>query len=939
MIIKEITLENGLTVWLNEDHTQPVVNGCVVVKSGAKDTPNTGIAHYFEHIMFKGTDKIGTIDYVKEKPILDKIAQKYDQLYETKEPQKRIKIQQEINQLSIEAAQYAIPNEFNNLISQYGGTKLNAATGLDTTIYFNTFSPTFLEQWCALNSERLIHPVFRLFQSELETVYEEKNMYVDTVGQMAFEKTLERFFAPHPYGYPIIGSTENIKNPNLAAMKDFYEKHYVAGNMGLILTGDFETSHAMPIISRYFGLIKAGEVKKETLPSPKPFNGKEHFKAKLPIPFVKASAMLWRGIHTAHTDEIAMKILMSIFTNENKSGLLDELTIEGKLMQAMGMSLSMNDAGAIALLAVPNIPFQTNRSAKKHLLDAIEKVKNGTFSEELFQNLKMEIKRNELKDIENIDNRLQKMIAIFSSGKKWDEYLESVAKIDKLTKDDIVSVANTYLTDNYLEVKKKTGRYKGQKIKKPSFEPIVCTHSDATSVYAQSLKTINRYDRPSRFLDFETDTTNILLPINNNVSFYHTPNPINELFDLELIYEVGREKIPTAGHIATYLNYVGTNQYSIKEFNQRLQAIGATLDFVASDSTFKISISGIESYIEATLQLVGHFLENVKADETKFKKITDEKKIEDKAQQKSSEAIADAAYQYVKFGEKSFYLTSLSHKELKKLSGKQLLQDLEKIQTYQAQIHYCGTTDIHTIVHLIEDTLPIKQINQPTENPRYKIPRQYDQATLHFVHDGKATQSTIYGFMTLPIVVDDLDEKNLYKLFNTYLGGGMGSVLFQEIREYRSLAYRASSWLIQPPPQHANQPASLNVILSTQADKTPYALQALHTLLKDVPMSQKRLENAKQTQINTARNAYPNFRKISKAIATYKTHGYTEDPNRLWIEKTEKLQLEIISKAYQNNIQGRPMTYIITGNKNKIDLQALEKIGKINIIKKKNIFH
>ena len=164
------TLENGLTVWLNEDHTQPKVLGAVVVKAGAKDCPNTGIAHYFEHMMFKGTDKIGTVDYEKEKEILDRIAAKYDELAATKEASERKALQKQINELSVEAAAYVIPNEFDRLISRYGGTKLNAGTSLDYTVYFNTFSPQYMEQWAEINSERLIHPVFRLFQNEVETV-------------------------------------------------------------------------------------------------------------------------------------------------------------------------------------------------------------------------------------------------------------------------------------------------------------------------------------------------------------------------------------------------------------------------------------------------------------------------------------------------------------------------------------------------------------------------------------------------------------------------------------------------------------------------------------------------------------------------------------------------------------------------------------------------
>src|SRR5690554_6135680 len=272
--VKEYTLSNGLTVWLNEDISQPKVIGSIIVKAGAKDSPNTGVAHYFEHIMFKGTDKIGTTNYKDEKVWLDSISEKYDELARLSDPEKRLEVQKEINELSIKAAKYVIPNEFNKLISQYGGTGLNAGTSWDYTMYFNTFTPQYMKQWCEINSERLINPVFRMFQSELETVYEEKNMYADMLGSQAAEKILQEFFKPHPYQYPIIGSTENLKNPRLSEMEEFFNTYYVAGNMGLVLSGHFDADEVLPILEDTFGKVKKGTVDKPVIEMPAPIIGK-----------------------------------------------------------------------------------------------------------------------------------------------------------------------------------------------------------------------------------------------------------------------------------------------------------------------------------------------------------------------------------------------------------------------------------------------------------------------------------------------------------------------------------------------------------------------------------------------------------------------------------------------------------------------------------------
>src|SRR5574344_705850 len=322
--VTQTTLSNGLTVWLNEDHSQPKVFGGVVVKAGAKDCPNTGIAHYVEHIMFKGTDKIGTTNYKAEKVYLDSIAAKYELLSQTKDEMGRRVIQKDINRLNLKAAQYAIPNEFPNLVAKYGGSGLNAGTSFDYTGFYNTFSPQYIAQWAELYSERFINPVFRLFQGELETVYEEKNMYADNMITSAIEKAESIYFGTCPYAYPIIGSTENLKNPRLSDMEAFFKKYYVASNMGLILCGDFDSDAIMPILEKTFGRINRGEIPTSHV-APLPALTGQEVKINLPIPIVKAEAMVYHAPTDKDADATALDMAVSLLSNTNKTGYLDSL--------------------------------------------------------------------------------------------------------------------------------------------------------------------------------------------------------------------------------------------------------------------------------------------------------------------------------------------------------------------------------------------------------------------------------------------------------------------------------------------------------------------------------------------------------------------------------------------------------------------------------------
>ena len=930
--VKEYRLSNGLTVWLNEDNSQPKIIGSIIVKAGAKDSPNTGVAHYFEHILFKGTDKIGTINYAEEKIWLDSISEKYDELARLSDPEKRLEIQKEINDLSIKAAEYVIPNEFNKLISQYGGTGLNAGTSWDYTMYFNTFTPQYMKQWCEINSERLINPVFRMFQSELETVYEEKNMYADMLGSQAVEKTIEQFFKPHPYQYPIIGSTENLKNPRLSEMEEFFKTYYVAGNMGLVLSGDFDTEEVLPLLEATFGKIQKGSVEKPAIEMPAPIEGRVDLKAKIPIPFVRGNALLWRGVPSNHPDEIALSLAISFLSNENKTGLLDKLTIDGKLMMSAAIPLSMNDAGAIAVIAIPNIPFQTYGSAQKLLFGALDKIKSGDISDEMFQSLKLEQERKHLLDLESLDTRNQKIIEVFAKGMTWSEYLKQTEKIKSITKQDVIDIANKYFSDNYFDVKKKTGKYPNAKISKPPFKPIEAVNKEQESDYSKWLETLGSSEFTPRYLDFENDGPSVSLGDNRLVNLYYTPNDMNNVFSLTMNFEIGSRQLPTLSPLVSYLNYLGTDKQSVDQFNEELQQLGSTLNFNVHSTHFTISVSGFDDTFEETFKLVSYFLTNLKPDKSKLKKLTKEKKLEDKATRKSPDELSKALTEKVKFDKESEYLTRLSLKELKQVSGEQFISDLQKALSTEANFHYSGTLSQDQVAKIITQNFSINKIDLNSDNPDFKYGIAYSQPKVFFYNDSKATQSIVQAYILGPIQNSNHD-KNLAQLFNAYFGSGMSSLMFQEIREFRSLAYRANSSVENPPVKLNDKAMRFNLFLSTQADKTTDAIQAVESLLAEMPLSEKRLKAAKESMINQAQSAYPNFRQKTQRVALYKRQGYSEDPNELLVEDVSEMKLQDLEDFYTKNIQGKTVVYIVVGNKKKIDMKQLEKIGEVEEMK------
>ena len=933
--VKEYRLENGLTVWLNEDHSQPKVFSAVVVKAGAKDCPDTGIAHYFEHMMFKGTDRIGTLDYESEKVLLDSIAMKYDELAMTEDTAARARLQKEINELSIRSSEYVIPNEFNRLINRFGGSGLNAATSYDATIYFNTFSPQYMVQWAEINSERLINPVFRLFQSELETVYEEKNMYGDFIGGQVMDTLMARYFGPHPYAYPIIGSTKNLKNPRLTEMHKFFEDYYVASNMALILSGDFDAQQVMPILEKAFSRIRSGNAPKQEKVMLPPFNGRETMKVKFPIPFIKAMGLGFRGVSANHEDQVALNIAVNLLNNANGTGYLDKLMVEHKLMGALAINESMNEAGILAVAIMPKLLIQSYSSAEKMVWDEINRVKNGDFSDEMFNSLKLEQKRQYASSLENIDSRATVMMNLFSQGKSWNDYLNEVARIESITKEDVVRVAQKYFSNNYLCVTKSTGKYPKDNLPKPAFSPVVPRNADASSSYAKQLEKIPEQQVAPRIIDFEKDVkTSKLTPL---VTLYTTPNPLNDIFTLNISYGIGALEQPELMQLTNYLQLLGTESLSFEQFRSRLQSIGSTLAFDVTPDAFVMKVTGFDNHIDETMELVGDFIRHAKADDKKLRQIVDDAKVSEKAFFKSGDNVASALLEQVKYGDQSRYLRKLSLSQIKKLKGKDMLAIYDKVRSVQCDLHYCGTLPVEKVIGTIRQHLPLERTTIASNSPYYRELKQYDRPTVFFIDMPDMAQSIVYGYVKGD-PVDDKASRHASRLFSVYFGRDMSSLMFQEIREFRSFAYRTSGRYQLPNHAHKGTAGSFTAMLSTQSDKTLDALGVLDSLIREMPLKPERVEAVKQTLVNRINNDYPPFRNLSEKVASARMEGFDRDPAEEFLRDIATMDMQDISRFYREQISGRPVVYVIAGNRKHIDMKKLAEYGTIIKVKKKDIY-
>lgn len=931
--VEKYTLENGLTVYLNVDHTMPSVQGMVVVKGGAKRDPKdaTGIAHYFEHIMFKGTDKIGTVNYQEEKIYLDSISAKYDELGLTKDELKRLEIQKDINRLSIKASDYAIPNEFDKIVNGMGGTGLNAGTSMESIVYYNAFPSNQITKWIELYSHRFINPVFRLFQSELETVYEEKNMYADNPLGKLFEEFSKSFYKNYPYGQQtVLGTTEDLKNPSLSKMKEYFDTYYVANNMALILSGDIDPTTIKPLIAEKFGQWKKGAEPADLQFTEKEFKGRDQVSKRVsPIP---VGFLGFRTISKGHEDEAKLDIIQNILTNSSSTGLLDELKNSNDIMMAEVMPDLHEEIGGHYLIIVPKIVGQKLKNAEKKALDQIEKLKNGEFNDTLLKAIKINMIKDYQRNLEDMRWRSYSIMSSFLYNIEWEDQLNYPEKIKNISKEEIIETANKYFGDDYLAFYSKMGFPKKDKMTKPPYKPVLPKNSEAKSEYAKMIEDMPVADVPLKFIEFNEDV--FFTDIKDNVHVYVNPNPINNVFTLRLEYSIGTFSFPRLNEAAQIIPYCGIGEGTYEEFNKEMQLLGAELNAYSELDKFTLSLSGLEENLIPTLQLFSKLLKNPSSNTKHVKKIYQNAKAFEQIEREDPSTISDALKEYALYGNKSNYINRLTLKEIKHLKSYELLTDFKRSLQYETNIHYSGKNSINDMKQILGKYLYIPNVIYPGSTPIERDRNTVEENTIYFINDKKAVQSQINL-----IVEGEQNTKTdiaYSNAFNEYFGTGMSSLMFQEIREYRSFAYGAYG--SYKPAFHSQNLGYFSGYLSTQADKTVNALNTLTWLVKNMPEKPERVDNIKESLTYSINANRPSFRNLSTSVQAWRKQGFTTDPRKARVNQYENLSFFNIKDFYEKNIKDKPWIIVIVGNEDKIDMEDLGLFGKVIPVEKEFIF-
>jgi predicted Zn-dependent peptidase len=931
--VMELVLKNGLKVYLNEDHTQKDVLGAVVVRGGAKmDAPDaTGTAHYFEHMMFKGTKTLGTIDYNSERPYLDSIRQMYDLLrLDRTDAAFRKKVLKKIDNYSVEAAKYAIPNEFDNIVAELGGTRVNAYTTYENIVYHNHFPKQSMEQWIELYRDRFEAPVFRLFQSELETVYEEKNMSMDNFFRSIYEEVYRNFYPKSVYGrHTVLGTIEDLKNPSISAMETYWKEYYNANNMALVLIGDFNIQDVLPVLEEKFGTWRDGQKANMPAAVEDPFDGDVVVKKKLaPIPL---GILGFRAVKVGDEDELALDVLAQMLTNSSSTGLIDTLTISQDLMGAQVFQDKHYDKGGLFVFYAPKPIIQSVGNAKKKVMAQLQKLKSGNFSDELLKGVITSMRKEELSSLENSEYKLRKIIDTYMSEGRWDDVLAYNESLNQISKLDIIRVANKYLGDNYLDFQSKIGFPKKTKLAKPDITPLDPVNKDAESMEASIIRQMETQNIEPTFIDFANDIS--ISDLRNNLHFFIVKNPINSIFSANIRVGVGNLENNKLEQLAYYLNNCGTELQTYADFSSMLQKEGTNIYFSADNDYFNIFIDGFEENMPLAIDHLAMLLNMPRDDKKINKKFLRDQKMEIKLLKKDVGSQIQLVDEFSLYGSQSVALNKASKSEIKGLSiqdYKKMISELFKVETY---VHYVGNSSEEEVKQKIGTALPFSPNLQRSKSPFTRPLPELKKDKLYFLENSNAIQTHIR--VETPSKAIDEDGRAYVQAFNNYFGSGMNSLLFREVREYRALAYGA--WGYFSLPYRFDEPGYLKIGMSTQADKTNEAIELLLNLVDSMPQQEKRIEGLKKYLMLSFNAKMPDFRYRSYIVQKWMFQGYKSDPRKNIYAKYEDLSMNDIVKFYDANILGRKRIISIVGDSKRFDLEKIKANKDFRKLKLKDV--
>ena len=928
------TLDNGLKVFMSVNKAQPRLQANIVVRTGSRNDPaeTTGLAHYLEHLMFKGTQQFGTTDYAKEKPYLDEIERRYEHYRTLTDPAQRKNAYHEIDSVSQLAARYNIPNEYDKLMASIGSEGSNAYTSNDVTCYVENIPSNEIANWARIQADRFQNMIIRGFHTELEAVYEEKNISMGSDGSKEYAALWKLLAPTHPYGtQTTIGEQEHLKNPSIVNIKNYFHRYYVPNNVAIVLAGDFNPDAVIAIIDRYFGSW-----------NPSKQLSRPEFEAQKTITSPRDTTVIgldaenimmgWRFKGANQLQNDTLDIVNRMLSN-GKAGLLD-ININ-QPMKAMETGTYLDELHDYSMLLIEGVPLQNQKldDLKALILAETTKLGRGEFSDDLLPAVLANKKLQFYKSLDSNQKRVSMMVDAFVNDKPWADVTQQIERQEKLTKQDIIDFARRHLrTDNYACVYKQMGTDTTlKKIEKPIITPIPANR-EFESKFLNEIRTAKTEPIQPVFVDFKKELT--FSNTKSRLPLIYKKNTDDGIFDLVFRYDFGYTANKLYNTAFDYLDYIGTNDMTVSQIKQAFYKLACKYYAVMDQRTLSIYLTGLNENMPQALQLLEKIMHQAKADKASWSRYCDmvEKARNDaKTDQKAN---FNALWDYAIYGKYNPTRDKTPVKDLRAMDPQQLVDMLAQLGKMQHTVLYYGASDLKQLDKLLtkEHPTPAKWAPMPVNKP-YKPQLTAQNEVLIAPYDAKNIYLRQYNNEGKTW---SLAKSPVETLFNQYFGGGMNTVVFQELRETRALAYNA--YAMYKRPEYKDDSESFFTHIISQNDKMGDCIKVFNEIVDSMPQNEAAFDLAKQSLTKSIQSERTTKFNIFQRYLFLKQLGLDHDYMQDIYAALPKLTLQDIVSFARQNIAHKTYRYAVLGNEKNLDMKVLEKIAPVKRLTTEDIF-
>lgn len=924
------TLKNGLTVILSPTNKDPRIQCYVAIKAGSKTDPatHTGLAHYLEHMLFKGTDKYGSLDWAKEKPELDKIDALYEQYNKTTDPEKRKAIYRSIDSVSGVAATYAIANEYDKMMSAMGAQGTNAFTSFEQTVYTDDVPATSIDKYLAVQGERFRNPILRIFHTELEAVYEEKNRSLDNDGNKVFEKLFAELFKNHNYGrQTTIGTIEHLKNPSLNEIRKYFYTYYVPNNMGIIMSGDFNPDEMIKKVEAAFSYMKPVPVPKYTFQPEQPINAP--IVAEVTGPDAENVTMGFRLPGNKDKDILIAELVGQILTN-GRAGLIDlNLVKKQKLLRASAFSYTLIDYGILYLQGVAT-QGQSLDEVRSLILGEIENLKKGNFDDDLIVSIVNNQKKEKIYATETYGSRAGELMNAFTNELDWRQQVAYPELLSKITRKDIMDFANKYFGNNYVVIYKRKGEDKNvAKVEKPPITPVE-TNRNKQSAFVAAVNNMPASPIKPVWLDFSRDMQKGKI---GPAEVLYVPNTTNSIFRLGYRYDMGTWSDKKLSMAAQYLQFLGTDKKSAEEFSKEFYKIACGFNVSAGPEFTTVSIEGLQENFDKAVALFEDLMMNCKPDEEALAALKARLKKSRTDAKSNKASIMNGLTSYARYGAKNPFNHVMSDVELNNITAGELIALIKDMNNQPHRIIYYGPAAMPALSKTLSGVHKMPASFKPALAKTEFKPAVQEANTVLFA-DYKMVQSEIRWVRNTTAY--NPDKEAVADVFNNYFGGGMGAIVFQTIRESKALAYSTfASYVV---PQKKEDWFSTIAYVGCQADKFHESIAAMNELLNELPEVEANILFARdgiKKDIETGRITQDG---IINTYLTAQRKGLDYDMRKQVYEAVDKVGYNELKAFHGQYLANKPYTYCVVASQDKLTQADLEKYGTVKKLSLDEIF-